>query len=323
MTTTPSRQPQGIPVGGQFAPTTHAEPAVGLAGQVTPFHDADGTDWEFGGDEYTDVYTSFTNGIEARVTSDIREGGARATVVDHRGHRPVTNGEQTHFESLDEAKAHAKSVRERANRYGSNQIAPGDESPWETIQEVQPMAPGIDAVYTAGHGGLKLTPERNLDVDPAWREILWYEEDCAWSKAVLTHHADLPADHVTAAHETARRWYPDQYEAVVGKDPAKYGVTDYQPITTAESHVVEERQFLAARAGTHDKVKDVVRDLPAHPGKVAVTLTAIAADGRESEPSPAGKERIILVPEAEWHLPPEERHTFPKANKYQELQPAV
>lgn len=33
MTTTPNRQPQGIPVGGQFAATAHAEPSVDLAGQ--------------------------------------------------------------------------------------------------------------------------------------------------------------------------------------------------------------------------------------------------------------------------------------------------
>jgi hypothetical protein len=31
MTTTAARQPQGIPVGGQFAPVSHAEPSVALA----------------------------------------------------------------------------------------------------------------------------------------------------------------------------------------------------------------------------------------------------------------------------------------------------
>jgi hypothetical protein len=112
------------------------------------------------------------------------------------------------------------------------------------------MAVGIDAAYTAGHGGLKLSPKRAKEVDPAWREPAgWYEEDCAWSKAVITHHQDLPADHVAAAHKTAREWYPDEYEAIVGKDPAKYGLTDYQPITTEDSHIVRDREFLPARAG--------------------------------------------------------------------------
>jgi hypothetical protein len=36
MTTVPTRQPQGIPVGGQFAATTHSEPQITLPpGSVT------------------------------------------------------------------------------------------------------------------------------------------------------------------------------------------------------------------------------------------------------------------------------------------------
>ncbi|MET4144147.1 hypothetical protein [Arthrobacter sp. UYCo732] len=35
MTATITRQPQGIPVGGQFAPLTHAEPSVSLGGPLT------------------------------------------------------------------------------------------------------------------------------------------------------------------------------------------------------------------------------------------------------------------------------------------------
>ncbi|GAA4032621.1 hypothetical protein GCM10023063_14890 [Arthrobacter methylotrophus] len=36
MTDTIARQPQGIPAGGQFAPTFHSEPAIGLPGNTSP-----------------------------------------------------------------------------------------------------------------------------------------------------------------------------------------------------------------------------------------------------------------------------------------------
>jgi hypothetical protein len=322
MTITPNRQPQGIPVGGQFAPTAHAEPAVALTKPVTPFHDADGTDWDFDGDEYTDIYTSRTGGVEARVTTDIREGGARATVIDFRGRHPLEVGAQTHFDSLDEAKVHAKAIRERSLGYDHTHISPGFRSPWGKVQSTKTMAVGI-AAYTAGHGGLKLSPKRDDEVDQAWREPAgWYEEDCAWSKAVITHHQDLPADHVAAAHKTAREWYPDEYEAIVGKDPAKYGITDYQPITAEDSHIVRDREFLAARAGTHDKVHSVSHDLDAHPGMVAVVLSDIRADGREDDSTPPLNQRTILVPKDEFKVPHSEKHTFPKNDSYPVLESA-
>ncbi|GAA4032739.1 hypothetical protein GCM10023063_15080 [Arthrobacter methylotrophus] len=220
------RQPAGIPVGGQFAPTTHSEPQVALAKPVTPFHDADGTDWEFGGDEYTDVYTSHVGGIAAGVTTDVREEGARVKVIDHRGTRPLVISDQTHHDSLDEAKAHAKAVRERASRYEHNHISEGSLSPWGKLQGHTPIAVGIDAVWTAGHGGFKLSPERAEEIDPAWREPAgWYGQDCAWAKAFITHHQEfLPFD-VEHAHKEARKYYPKEYAEIVGKNPAKYGLT--------------------------------------------------------------------------------------------------
>lgn len=323
MTDNVSRQPKGVPVGGQFAATTHAEPSLALSKPATPFHDADGTDWDFDGDEHTDIYTSRIGGIEARVTTDIREAGARATVVDYRGNRPLEVGEQTHFESLDEAKAHAKTIRERAGGYEHTYVSPGFRSPWGKVQDTKCLAVGIDAAYTAGHGGLKLSPGRAKEVDPAWREpAAWYEEDCAWSKAVITHHQDLPADYVAGAHKTAREWYPDEYEAIVGKDPAKYGIADYRPITADDSHIVRDRQFLAARAGTHDKVRSVIHDLDAHPGMVAVVLSDIPADGREDDGTPPLNQRTVLVPKEQFKVPYTEKHTIPKTDKYKTLEGA-
>jgi hypothetical protein len=228
------RQPAGIPAGGQFAPTAHSEPDVSLQKPASPFLDADGTAWAFGGDEYQDTYISHTNGIECRVTTDIREEGARTETVDYRGTRPLIISSQSHHDSLDEAKAHAKAARERANRYEHNRISEGSRSPWGPLQGHEPMAAGVDAVWTERHGGVKLSPERADEVDPAWREPAgWYEQDCAWAKAVLTHHRDMKPKDVENAHKAASKYYPEEYAAIVLKDPAKYGLDAFEPAPAA------------------------------------------------------------------------------------------
>jgi hypothetical protein len=323
MTDNASRQPKGIPVGGQFAATSHSEPDVALARPANPYCDADGTEWESGGDEYTDTYTSRLGGVEALVTTDIREEGARSKVIDLRGGRPLVISDQTLHDSLDEAKAHAKSVRERANRYSHNRISEGSRSPWGALQGVDPVAPGIDAVWTAGHGGFKLSPERAAEVDPAWREPAgWYEQDCAWAKAYVTHHRDLKPSDIEHAHREARKYFPDQYTAIVGKDPAKYGLTTFEPITAAESSILEKREFLAARAATHDRVARVDLNPAGHPGMIAVDLHDIAADGRDEDGAPVTNQRTVLIPEGEWKMPWSERRTIPKNNNHSVMSPA-
>ncbi|MBG0738822.1 hypothetical protein IV500_05230 [Paeniglutamicibacter antarcticus] len=321
MTENISRQPKGVPVGGQFAATTHTEPELSPLTSVTPFHDADGTDWEFGGDEYTDVYNSFQHAVEVRITTDIREDGAYATVTDFRRNRPLVLGDRTHHESLEEAKAHGKAIRERANSYEHNHIGEGSRSPWGKLQGVDPVAVGIDAVWTERHGGFKLSPERAAEVDPAWREVAgWYEQDCAWAKAIITHHQDLKPADVAGAHKAAREYYPDEYTAIVGKDPAKYGLASFQPITAAESSIIETREFLAARADTHVRVERVNLTPEGHSGMVSVDVHDIPADGRDEEDSPAVNARTILVPEQEWKMPWTERRTIPKSDAYQTLE---
>lgn len=85
-------------------------------------------------------------------------------MIDRRnGHLRVI-GEQTHFDSLDDAKVHAKAVRERANKYGTNTITTGSTSPRGKVQLVENNAPGIDAVYRTAatrsrpHGTGRSTP---------------------------------------------------------------------------------------------------------------------------------------------------------------------
>lgn len=59
-------------------------------------------------------------------------------------------------------------------------------SPWGLVQLHRELAPGIIHVYTAGHGGIWLSPERQAQL-PAWaleissgycEKPTWWEEDC-------------------------------------------------------------------------------------------------------------------------------------------------
>ncbi|QOD06096.1 hypothetical protein [Pseudarthrobacter sp. BIM B-2242] len=318
MTFTPAHKPAGTPDGGQFTAPAHSDAVPALQAPpnlLNPYRDADGTRWESGGDEYQDTFLSSVGGIEARVTTDIREEGARAEVIDYRGNRPLTISQQQHFASLDEAKEHAKAARTRAHNYGVNHLSEGSRTPWGKAQGTSPMAAGIDAVWTAGHGGIKLSPERDAEVDPAWREPAgMYERDCAWAKATITHHQDLNPVDVKNAHTIARRYYPDEYTEIVGKDPARYGLTAFEPITAAESMVIRDREFHSARAATHDKVTAVVRDPEGHPGMIAITLADIPADGRINDNEPAGNNRTVLVRQEEWPPAGLEKLTLPKSS---------
>lgn len=262
-----NRQPQGIPVGGQFSATAHAESDLSLRQAWSdPYMDSDGTTWEsVGEDDHADVLQSESiGGFYIETTSDVRTESVGYKVID-KGRGAVAFGIHP---TLDEARAAGKEARTSALSYGRNNVAPGAHSPWGPIQSSENVAPGIDSVYTAGHGGYKLSAERNRKVDPAWRRPRgWYEEDCDWAIAAISHKEAMSQDMLDHAHKTSRKWHPDEYEAVVGANPEKYGVTDYQPIAPGESSIRDTNAFWQERADTHDRV---LRATPAedHPGMV-------------------------------------------------------
>ena len=96
-------------------------------------------------------------------------------------------------------------------------------SPWGAIQDKRELAPGIWSVSTAGHGGIKLSRERNAAVPAYMRaEGGWYEEDCQWSIAAMVHPIAFQRmvtiegrpdkTEYDYALDSFRGWYPDQYE---------------------------------------------------------------------------------------------------------------
>jgi hypothetical protein len=95
----------------------------------------------------------------------------------------------------------------------------GSRTPWGTADSAHHIAPGIVVVGTPGHGGVKLSPERNRKVPTALRNASgWYEEDCDAYIPMMVHAGDMkrPSESADEAYRRAElgviNWFPDQYE---------------------------------------------------------------------------------------------------------------
>lgn len=93
----------------------------------------------------------------------------------------------------------------------------GGRSPWGRIDHVHHYADGIDSVGTPGHGGLKLSRERNAKVHPAWRrQGGWYEEDVDACIVIVTFPEVFKPETVASARIDMKNSYPDEYGRVFG-----------------------------------------------------------------------------------------------------------
>jgi len=108
-------------------------------------------------------------------------------------------------------------------QWGEVDVAYGARTPWGPAQHGERVADGIVFVPTDGHGGYKLSPERNAAIPPAYRKSSgWYEEDCERHIVEFYHHdAVWPdrqgaerAESIASRDESLRDWFPDQWEKV-------------------------------------------------------------------------------------------------------------
>jgi len=116
----------------------------------------------------------------------------------------------------------------------------GGPSPWGAIQWLEHMSPGIDSVSTAGHGGIKLSRERNAAMPKELRRPGgWYEEDCEAAMPMWIYADDLGFDQERKeiVKGVVIRWFPDEYEAFTG-----------EIIPPGESLIKDERTFYREHA---------------------------------------------------------------------------
>lgn len=178
------------------------------------------------------------------------------------------------------ARLRARRASER-ERWGSADTGVGRRTPWGSAQHAEQIAPGITAVSTAGHGGIKLSPERNAAVAVPWRTRSgWYEEDCEASIVAMTFPDEFPGS-AESARASARNWFPDQYEKVTG--------TTIQP---AESRIRDEKTFLTEHA--NDLIGISAQYSDDHPG---MTEVQAKRGGRDAGKTGTAK---FLVPRDEY-----------------------
>jgi hypothetical protein len=106
-------------------------------------------------------------------------------------------------------------------------------TPWGPPQHWTNIAEGIDCVSTAGHGGIKLSRQRQAKMPAALKlEGGWYEEDVEYNRVVVVFPECFKTEQVAGAHAVLKDWCPDEYAAWSG-----------QPVAIEDSHVLRERIF--------------------------------------------------------------------------------
>jgi hypothetical protein len=122
----------------------------------------------------------------------------------------------------DEAAFRAK-VLEQAEHFaekralGRRHIPGGAHTPWGPSQDGTVYAEGVTAHSTAGHGGFKLSAERNSKVPPMLRAAGgWYEEGECWAIVAITFPHLFTALERRYAEQTVKDSRPDTWETIFG-----------------------------------------------------------------------------------------------------------
>ena len=92
-------------------------------------------------------------------------------------------------------------------------------TPWGPSQTVKKIAPGIQFITTASHGGFKLSPQKNKEIPSYMRHSDgWYEEDVDWAIVVTSFPKEFPVKELRFAHDTLKKWHPESYEKFFRED---------------------------------------------------------------------------------------------------------
>ncbi|MBX4892901.1 MULTISPECIES: DUF7007 domain-containing protein [Rhizobium] len=157
-------------------------------------------------------------------------------------------------------------------------------TPWGPSQGATVYAEGIVAHTTAGHGGFKLSNERNAKIHPMLGCANgWYEEDAAWAAVALTYPSLFTACERKCADRTVRDTSPNAWEAIFGR-----------LLAPGESHEKDRRAFERESAG--DWIVISALRSGHHAGMTEVIATIGGARATDAE------ERRFLVPSDEYEV---------------------
>lgn len=132
----------------------------------------------------------------------------------------------------EKTQSDAEVTLEAGRDWGTLNIAEGSRTPWGSADWVTEMGPGVVSVSTPGHGGVKLSKERNAVIPPALRRT-WYEEDCEVNIVGMYHPEVFTGGTTEEQFEAGvKRWFPDEYEKATGNT-----------VTAEESPIRAEKLF--------------------------------------------------------------------------------
>jgi hypothetical protein len=159
---------------------------------------------------------------------------AEWTRSDFYGHGGELADEAAFRAKILEQAEHQREKRGLARR----EIAGGAHTPWGPSQGATVYAEGVTSHSTAGHGGFKLSAERNHQVHPMFRAVGgWYEEDEAWAIVAITFPNFFTALERRHAEQTIKDSWPEAWEAIFGTI-----------LAPGESRTKDQRAFEAEHA---------------------------------------------------------------------------
>lgn len=177
----------------------------------------------------------------------------------------------------------AEHQRERL-ALGRREIAGGADTPWGISQGATVYAEGITAHSTAGHGGFKLSADRNRRVAPMLRAAVgWYEEDECWAIVAFTFPHLFTAFERRHAERTIKDSWPDVWESISGSI-----------LEPGESRTKDQRAFEAEHAADWIVISAITSDQEKGFVECVATPGGKRASGTE--------ERRFLVPSAEFDV---------------------
>lgn len=204
--------------------------------------------------------------------------------------------------------------------WGEVRLTEKSRTPWGTPQDITDVAPGIAVVSTAGHGGVKLSPERNAQIPIALRNSSgWYEEDCEYNiparyfPAEFAHQPHLTDRHTAdsmreSAEQSIMEWFPEKWEAANGRElqPGESRVKDEKawalahmdvPIATSACSAKSDPEMVVVTAqnGGHDGDRSTVAQY------LVPRSEYRAGRGENDEPGRAG--RFVVDPARHPKLP--------------------
>lgn len=178
---------------------------------------------------------------------------------------------------LEQAQHH-----QERRRLGRRDIPGGAHTPWGPSQGGAVYAEGVTTHSTAGHGGFKLSAERNRKVHPMLRAAGgWYEEDECWAIVAITYPHLFTALERRYAERTIKDSWPDAWEAIFGTI-----------LAPGESRTKDRRAFEAEHAADWIVVSAITSEQ--QKGFVECVATPGGQRGAGTE------ERRFLVPAAEY-----------------------